>query len=371
MKKNAIVIFITVLTVFQANAQSTKVHGSVSGLNSNAQLVVSVVEGNKVLPLDTISLDANGNYSFETAPSKSALYLFSFMGVKQCVIHAMLIPGDNVTLDMTYDEGLNYMNITNAKGSKNMQVYKEFNQEVYNFTKAAKKIDDEYSQPSTTEQQKQELSKNFELMQDVHNMTVRKLLEKNTDVLMSAFLVTYFENDIETYFDLFEAIDKGLGKKYPDNQFVQYVSSKVKTSLGPGRTAPEIAMKDPDGKERKLSDLRGKIVLIDFWASWCRPCRMENPNVVKLYHKYHDKGFEIFSVSLDKTRNDWVSAIEQDGLVWSNHVSDLKGWTSSGGASYGITSVPSTVLVDKSGKIIARNLRGAELERKLKEIFGE
>jgi thiol-disulfide isomerase/thioredoxin len=111
--------------------------------------------------------------------------------------------------------------------------------------------------------------------------------------------------------------------------------------------------------------------MIDFWASWCRPCRMENPNVVKLYHKYHDKGFEIYSVSLDKNRADWVRAIEQDGLVWPNHVSDLNGWTSSGGATYGIMSVPSTVLVDRDGKIIARNLRGYDLANKLKEIFGE
>ena len=130
-------------------------------------------------------------------------------------------------------------------------------------------------------------------------------------------------------------------------------------------------MKDPDGKIRKLSDLRGKIVMIDFWASWCRPCRMENPNVVRLYHRYHDKGFEIYSVSLDKQRDQWLLAIDQDNLVWPNHVSDLNGWTSSGGAAYGITSVPSTVLVDRQGRIIARNLRGQELENKLREIFGE
>ena len=98
---------------------------------------------------------------------------------------------------------------------------------------------------------------------------------------------------------------------------------------------------------------------------------MENPNVVKLYKKYHSKGFDIFSVSLDKSRADWTRAIAQDGLEWENHVSDLNGWTSSGGAAYGITSVPSTVLVDRQGRIIARNLRGEQLELKLKEIFGE
>ena len=133
--------------------------------------------------------------------------------------------------------------------------------------------------------------------------------------------------------------------------------------------APEISMKDTEGNTRHLSDLRGKVVLIDFWASWCGPCRRENPNVVKLYKKYHDRGFEIYSVSLDKEKSAWLKAIKDDGLVWPNHVSDLNGWTSSGGKTYGIMSVPSTVLVDKDGKIIARNLRGSELEKKLSEIF--
>ena len=110
--------------------------------------------------------------------------------------------------------------------------------------------------------------------------------------------------------------------------------------------------------------------MIDFWASWCRPCRMENPNVVKLYHQYHDQGFEIFSVSMDNSRDAWLKAIVDDGLVWSNHVSDLKGWTSSGGKTYGITSIPATVLIDRDGNIIARNLRGQALADKLEELFG-
>ncbi|MCS7084647.1 MAG: TlpA disulfide reductase family protein [Bacteroidia bacterium] len=136
-----------------------------------------------------------------------------------------------------------------------------------------------------------------------------------------------------------------------------------------GRPAPEIVMASPEGKDLRLSSLRGKIVLIDFWASWCGPCRRENPNVVRVYEKFKHKGFEIFSVSLDQSKEKWVAAIQQDKLVWPNHVSDLKGWQSAAGKLYGVTSIPQTILLDREGKIIAKNLRGEALERKLEELL--
>ena len=139
-------------------------------------------------------------------------------------------------------------------------------------------------------------------------------------------------------------------------------------SFVPGGQAPDIAMKTPEGELMKLSELKGKVVLIDFWASWCGPCRKENPNVVRVYDKYRESGFEILGVSLDKTKDKWEAAIKKDGLTW-HHVSDLKGWKNEAAQTYGVRSIPHTVLVDREGKIIVRNLRGAALERKLAEIF--
>lgn len=136
-----------------------------------------------------------------------------------------------------------------------------------------------------------------------------------------------------------------------------------------GAEAPDFAQKTPEGEDLKLSDLRGKVVLVDFWASWCGPCRRENPNVVRMYEKYKDKGFEILGVSLDKQEGRWLQAIEQDKLTWPQ-VSDLKGWQNEVAALYSVRSIPSTVLVDAEGKIMARNLRGAELEAKLRQVFG-
>ncbi|MCF8281619.1 MAG: TlpA family protein disulfide reductase [Bacteroidales bacterium] len=145
---------------------------------------------------------------------------------------------------------------------------------------------------------------------------------------------------------------------------------KMSGSFVNGGEAPDFTMNDTEGNPVKLSDFRGKVMLVDFWASWCGPCRRENPHVVELYNHYHKKGFDVLGVSLDKSKEPWLKAIKDDGLVW-NHVSDLKYWSNAAAQLYGVTSIPHTVLVGKDGKIIARNLRGEQLTAKLKEILGE
>jgi thiol-disulfide isomerase/thioredoxin len=143
--------------------------------------------------------------------------------------------------------------------------------------------------------------------------------------------------------------------------------------LNVGQTAPELKFKDPGGKEIALSSLRGKVVLIDFWASWCGPCRMENPNVVSAYQKFKSakfkaaKGFEIYGVSLDKNADAWKAAIAKDGLNWPN-VSDLGGWSSAPAQVYGVNSIPANFLLDANGVIVAKNLRGANLHAAIQQL---
>ncbi|WP_412984597.1 redoxin domain-containing protein [Pontimicrobium sp. IMCC45349] len=137
-----------------------------------------------------------------------------------------------------------------------------------------------------------------------------------------------------------------------------------------GKVAPNFSAPDPNGKEIALNDIKGKVTIIDFWASWCKPCRRENPNVVKLYEKYHDKGLEIISVSLDKEgqKNRWIKAIEDDNLTWHN-ISNLKFWSDPIAKMYNVRSIPATFILDESGTIVAKKLRGAALEKKVEELL--
>ncbi len=161
-----------------------------------------------------------------------------------------------------------------------------------------------------------------------------------------------------------------LNENYPGTISILQMKQQLDEmrALSVGQPAPEIELPSPSGELVKLSDLRGKYVLIDFWAAWCKPCRQENPNVVRLYNQYKDKGFEVFGVSLDRTKDDWVKAIADDQLTWTQ-VSDLKYFNSAAAELYQIQAIPATYMIDPDGKIIAKDLRGPSLENKLAELF--
>ena len=167
---------------------------------------------------------------------------------------------------------------------------------------------------------------------------------------------------------LFDGLDSDVRHSTAGKAFQEKLVIAAKTAIG--QNAMEFTQSDTLGNPVKLSAFRGKYLLLDFWASWCGPCRAENPNVVKAYAEYHTKGFEILGVSLDRpgAKDNWLKAIHDDNLAWTQ-VSDLQFWNNAVAKEYGVSSIPQNFLIDPTGKIIAKNLRGDELEKKLSELY--
>jgi thiol-disulfide isomerase/thioredoxin len=322
--------------------------------------------------IDSVVTSKNGSFSI-SANTQDFLFCALQVSPQQMVYLGVNNESDlNVNIDPS---GIEFTYEVTGKGSDESRGLKELLElnksyliRINSIEKSASTIN-----PNTDEgyEQMMKLSKDYNALMLERETKLFDFATARGASFLPYFIVQY--NVInEPNFQWLELAVKAANKANPAAKYSKAISERMakEGKLMVGAVAPDINLAQPNGENLAMSSLRGKIVLIDFWASWCGPCRKENPFNVALYNKYKDKGFEIYGVSLDQDPNRWAAAIEKDGLTWK-HVSDLKGWGSSAGQLYGIRSIPATVLLDSNGKIIAKNLRGEELADKLREIFGQ
>jgi len=336
---------------------------------------------NPAVTIDSSSLDEAGNFSFNINHQG-----YNFLGVGfQSNSAALLLigAGDEIQVSGSYDNWVRDYQVTGSGYSDDIRNYLLMRQD---FTDKITALKNELAAVAKTDKAKQdEINEKGMAVQDEFT-AMRDQFIKDLDDTPALYIVLQDIYDPLSDIEQLKAIGKATNKYLPNSMFAEQVNALLtqteqqlaytemqNTSQGPvavGNPAPELSFPTPDGKMLSLSSLKGNVVLLDFWASWCKPCRMENPNVVNLYNQYKDKGFTVFSVSLDNNKTQWVNAIQADGLIWPNHVSDLGGWNSMPAAIYNVNSIPQTYLIGADGTIIAKDLRGEDLAKKLKEILG-
>jgi thiol-disulfide isomerase/thioredoxin len=329
-------------------------------------LVLSELTTTGITLIDSVRLE-KGKFTLTGQISEPTLGFITIGGNKPPGIPVVLNPNEKIKLDITKAKSPS----VEIKGSQENEdlialytQYTAYNQEGMDINDKYRKMDPADLTPEVRQQGQDE----FSAWQRKGEKMIEDFINNHKGSAATYFAATFVLP--ETPPALVDLALNKLKKDAPELVFTKKLEDRL-NSLAPlsiGGLAPDIALKNPLGKVVKLSSLRGKVVLIDFWASWCGPCRRENPNVVRMYQKYNSKGFEIYGVSLDNNKGRWQGAIKQDNLTWI-HVSDLKGWNSSAAQAYKVNSIPYTVLLDKSGRIIAKNLRGASLEAKLEQLF--
>lgn len=355
-------------------------------INSSGEYV-SLVNVNSSQPttIDSVQVNEDGEFMFTKKVPEKGFYSIQISGTNYATIIA-----DSTEKIVIEGNAKNLNDSSTVSGSADSELFFAFNEVTKKKFKAMesvrmqqdsiRRVFEAYMNTTKDSLMLDSLSKSLEptfnafsadyrkLADDV-TVYVKKFIDEHTESFASlaAIQMLMVDRDIAYFIKVSDA----LTAKYPSIEtlkgFKAYVDKEKKLAMG--MPAPEITMNDKDGTPRSLSSMKGKIVILDFWASWCKPCRAENPFLVSLYNKYKDQGLDIFSVSLDQKKEAWLEAIKNDKLSWSNHVSDLQMWQSPVVAQYGFTGIPFACILDKEGNIAGKNLRGPALEEKIKELL--
>ena len=334
--------------------------------NSTAGSVyLSELEEQQFVYRDTATVNEDGTFEFSGKMPEPNLYRVSLSDQNM-----LLLVIDTPSIEVTAD-AQDLRKTYEVKGSKETQLLKNLMGQMDRMQQKAAKLEKRFvtAQQAGQQDSMQYLQEQYMAMPAQSAKEIKGLIRSNSSSFVSTYATLSLLNPDED-FEFMDSMAVVFEKNVPESKYVGLLSNKLEAlrNLAVGQPAPDISLPTPEGQTVTLSSLKGKYVLVDFWASWCGPCRQENPNVVRMYQKYKDKGFEIYGVSLDESKEKWVTAIAKDKLTWP-HVSDLKGWNSSAALKYNIQAIPQTLLLDKEGKIIAKNLRGKPLEDKIASLL--
>lgn len=326
----------------------------------------------QVVTLDSVVLDKTGKFEMNAVASEPTVLVLTLEGK---LIPFLAENGKEIEITSNLKDFDSQYQVQGSEGAERLKDYfgsfNSFQQEVNKLNAMLEPFANTPKFDSVRVVAQEKYSE-LEAMQKEKVLNFFKEEDKTVIPIYAALFAGGFiqpENNYTWYIELLEKFQSQAPKSKYTAYFEEFLKPyAAQANLQIGKIAPDFTLKTPEGKLIKLSELRGKYILIDFWASWCGPCRQENPNVVKLYNRFKDKGFDILGVSLDRDSTDWVKAIKSDKLTWL-HVSDLKYWDSEAARLYNITSIPATYLIDPTGVIVDRNLRGTALEDKLTNIL--
>lgn len=338
--------------------------GKISNATSGAPLYLDKLSFNGNQTLDTAILAEDGSFTLKGTLPEPSLYMLRMDNQHSWVV---VLKEGKTDFSTDYNDPAN----TTASGSDN-QVLTSFVAKLTSISNELQAIQGKFVDAQTSGNN----DAMFQLQDEYNNIIARynevivNMADTSTSLLSALFAASMLNMDQNAA--ALSKFSEKIKAELPDNSLAQEFLklTNANAELAIGKPAPNFTLKSIKGETLSLEQVKGKVVLLDFWASWCKPCRIENPNVVRLYNEYEKKGFTVFSVSLDNNLQKWANAIEQDQLSWPYHGSNLKGWQCPVAQQYKINSIPNTFLIDENGIIIDRNLRGAELENKLKQIFG-
>ncbi len=364
MRKFALLLLIgAILASCAGKKDSYTISGKIIGIDSGL-VYLQKFNVSDWVKIDSAKLE-KGLFTFK---GKTEMPEMWFVTVKdKQVFLPVFVENSNISVEV-YADSIDKANIT---GSLTHDLYKKYQKQSDSLNKLMEAVYKRYKeakdQNDTIGMKKADSIS--ESLDKAVKFNVIQFAKANSKSVVGPYLImrSAWQFDLPDLEDVAASFDTSLNH----SSYVETIKKRIDIlkAVQIGQVAPDFTMNDSTGKAVSLSSLRGKILLVDFWASWCGPCRAENPNVVKAYQAYSKKGFDVLGVSFDRDHNKWVNATKADGLTW-NHVSDLQGWGNAAGKIYGIMSIPANVLLDKDQKIIARNLRGEDLTKKLEELLG-